>query len=54
VSKKAAMSIAIEKSKPYINSNVSISSTLIPVKLLIDIDSDAVWCLKTIEFPNSV
>lgn len=48
VSKKATViSIAIEKSKPYINGNVSISSTLIPVKLLIDIgNSDAVWLFK--------
>jgi hypothetical protein len=45
VSKKSAvLPIIVEKSKPYIFSNVIIDTGIIPVKLLIDIgNSDALW-----------
>jgi hypothetical protein len=39
--------ITIERSKPYINGNVVINSSTIPVKLLIDIgNSDAIWLFQ--------
>lgn len=49
--------IAIEKSKPYIESSVVFNSEEIPVKLLIDIgNSDAIWLfensLKGIQIPE--
>ena len=39
--------IAIEKSKPYLKSSITIGNQEIPVKLLVDIgNSDAVWLFK--------
>ena len=45
--KASVIPILIEKSKPYINSNVSLGTSVVPVKLLIDTgNSDAVWLFK--------
>lgn len=48
VSRKATvLPISVEKSKPYITTNVSLAEKQLPVKLLIDTgNSDAVWLFK--------